>query len=75
MYCFCRHLLWSTLAKGNAPLQALSMEFGDGESHCSDWFKDYSVQQSLLYAVPFSILFVNWVSKTILRLMTHLEGY
>ena len=25
--------------------------------------------------MPFSILFVNWVSKTILRLLTRLEGY
>ena len=25
--------------------------------------------------MPFSILFVNWVSKTVLRLLTRLEGY
>ena len=25
--------------------------------------------------MPFCIIFVNWVSKTLLRLMTHLEGY
>ena len=44
-------------------------------SHCEDWFASYTIQQTLLYSVPFSIIFVNWVSKTILRLMTHLEGY
>lgn len=25
--------------------------------------------------MPFSIVFVNWVSKTILRIMTRIEGY
>lgn len=53
----------------------MRFEFDDGEQHCWDWFKDYSLSKGLLYLVPFSIIFVNWVSKTILRLMTKLYGY
>ena len=49
--------------------------FSDGEDHCLDWLSDYSVQKTLLYAVPLSIVFVTWVSKTILRILTRLEGY
>ena len=28
-----------------------------------------------MYFVPFAIVFVNWVSKTILRIMTQYYGY
>ena len=28
-----------------------------------------------MYLVPFSIVFVNWISKTILRIMTKYYGY
>ena len=75
MYCYCRSLLWKNLADGSDPIADLSEEFSDGEKYCLDWLQDYSVEKTLLYGVPFSILFVNWLSKTILRLMTRLEGY
>ena len=75
MYCYCRSLLWKNLAAGSDPLSDLKEEFSDGEEHCVDWLTAYSLQKTLLYGVPFSILFVNWVSKTVLRLLTRLEGY
>ena len=75
MYCYCRHLFWSALYEGRNPSSELNTEFSDGKKHCVEWFKQYSVQQTLLYAVPFSIISVNWISKTILRLMAHFEGY
>ena len=43
--------------------------------YCWDWFYNYSLSQSLMYLVPFAIVFVNWVSKTILRIMTKYYGY
>ena len=53
----------------------MQIEFEDGKKHCWDWFKDYSLSKSLLYIVPFAIIFVNWISKTILRLMARFYGY
>ena len=53
----------------------MRMEFEDGKLHCWDWFQDYSLSKTLLYAVPFSILVVNFISKTILRMMTKYYGY
>jgi len=75
MYCYCRSILWSMLAKKESPYDALRKPFEDGEQHCWTWFGEYTIAKSLLYLVPFSILFVNWVSKTILRLMTRFYGY
>lgn len=49
--------------------------FADGEMHCWSWFQDYSLSKSLLYAVPFSIIVVNFISKTILRVITKFYGY
>lgn len=49
--------------------------FEDGELYCWDWFKDYSLANTLLLAVPFSIVFVTWLSKTILRISTQWHGY
>ncbi len=51
------------------------MEFEDGKKHCLDWFKNYSISKSLLYLVPFMIIFVNFIAKTILRLMAKFYGY
>ena len=46
-----------------------------GEMYCWSWFEDYSLSKTLLYAVPFSIIVVNFISKTILRMMTSYYGY
>lgn len=75
MFCFCRSRFWDLIAEKKSPYEEMRFEFDDGEQHCWDWFKDYSLSKGLLYLVPFSIIFVNWVSKTILRLMTKLYGY
>ena len=75
MFCFCRSRFWDLIAEKKSPYEEMRFEFDDGEQHCWNWFKDYSLSKSLLYLVPFSIIFVNWVSKTILRLMTKLYGY
>ena len=75
MYCYCRSILWEALGKKENPYDLLQEPFPDGESHCWDWFSSYTLAQSLIYLVPFSIVFVNWVSKTILRVMTKFYGY
>lgn len=75
MFCYCRHILWSELGSGNDPWEALSALFSDGEAHCKDWFAQFTISKTLLLSVPVAILFVNWISKTILRIMTRFEGY
>ena len=47
----------------------------NNEKPCVDWFADYTLSKSLLYAVPFSILVVNFISKTILRKLATIYGY
>ena len=58
-----------------SPYEELRKEFPDGEKYCWDWFGNYSLSKSLMYLVPFSIVFVNWISKTILRILTKYYGY
>ena len=75
MYCYCRSLFWEELSNKNNPSSALKEPFEDGEDHCWDWFKSYSLSKGLLYFVPFCILIVNWISKTFLRIITQFYGY
>ena len=75
MYCYCRNIFWSNLGSGSDPTSDLSEPFSDGKEHCKDWLKNYSVQKTLLFSVPLSIVAVTWVSKTVLRLLTRLEGH
>jgi len=58
-----------------SPYDDMRLEFEDGERYCWDWFQDYSLSKTLLYAVPLSIIVVNFISKTILRIMTQYYGY
>lgn len=75
MFCYCQRLFWDLIAEKKSPYDEMQIEFPDGKKYCLDWFKDYSLSKSLLYLVPFSIIFVNWISKTILRLMARFYGY
>ena len=75
MYCYCRSILWEALGKNENPYDKLQEPFPDGEDYCWDWFGSYTLAQSLVYLVPFSIVFINWLSKTILRIMTQFYGY
>ena len=75
MYCYCRSIFWEKINDNESPYSDMRYEFEDGEMHCWSWFQDYSLSKTLLYAVPFSIIVVNFISKTILRLMTSYYGY
>jgi len=75
MYCFCEQTFFQALSSGANPTEALKIEFSDGESHCSDWLSQYSNAKVVAILVPFVILIVNAISKTILRRMTRYEGY
>jgi len=67
--------MWEFIGQNKSPYDKLREEFPDGNMYCWDWFGDYSLSKSLMYLVPFSIVFVNWISKTILRVMTKYYGY
>ena len=76
MYCYCRNIFWSSISKGKNPNDEFkTIVVGNDEKPCVDWFKDYTLSKSLLYAVPFSILLVNLISKTILRKLATMYGY
>jgi len=75
MYCYCENLFFSNIEAKRNPFSDLKKTFSDGEDHCWDWFRLYTLSKTLLYSVPVSILFVNFVSKTFLRLITKLNGY
>jgi len=75
MYCYCRNIFWKALADKESPYPQLREPFADGEMHCWTWFQDFTLAKSLLYMVPASILFINFVSKTILRVITKYYGY
>jgi hypothetical protein len=65
MYCFCKSY-WQEDRLGN-------YKFSDGSKHCQTWVQMYALTNTLVYCVPLMISFVNYISKMILRLMTHLE--
>lgn len=70
MYCYCRGIFWEKLNEQVNPYDTMRETFEDGEMYCWDWFKNYSLSNTLLLAVPFAIVFVTWLSKTILRVST-----
>ena len=75
MYCYCRSLFWNAISNGESFNAALDFKFADGEKHCLDWLDKYTLTRTVLIAVPFAIIIVSWISSTILRFMTRLEGY
>lgn len=75
MYCYCKSLFWTALSNGDNIQSAMSEKFDDGENHCMDWLEAYSLQKAAVYTTPLAIIFVTAVAKTILRLMTRLEGH
>ena len=75
MYCYCKSLFWTALKAGDSITDAMNETFSDGEKHCQDWLEAYSLQKIAVYTTPLAIIFVNAVAKTILRLMTRLEGH
>lgn len=75
LYCFCQVMLTDAIMARKNPLDSLSVHFPDGEQHCLGWVSDYSINQTMQFVVPMAIIFVNWFSKTFLRLLTKQEGY
>jgi hypothetical protein len=75
MFCYCQNLFLTSIKGGKNPFDDLQAKFSDGGDYCWDWFIDYSLAKALLYSVPLSIILVNYISKTFLRLITKLNGY
>ena len=75
MYCYCQGLFWQALNAKESPYGALREPFSDGNTYCWDWFKDYSLSKTLLYTVPLSIVMVNFIAKTFLRIIAKMSGF
>ena len=75
MFCYCQKIFWTNVSASKSPYDELKEPFENGEQYCWSWFKDYSLAKTLLYSVPLSILFVNFLSKTFLRVITKMNGY
>lgn len=75
MYCYCQGLFWKNINAKESPYSDLKATFPDGNQYCWDWFGEYSLSKTLLYTVPLSIVFVNFIAKTILRIITKMSGF
>lgn len=75
MYCYCQGLFWTNINANKNPYADLKASFEDGNAYCWDWFGDYSLSKTLLYTVPLSIVFVNFIAKTILRIIAKMSGF
>jgi hypothetical protein len=63
MYCFCKQDFYENASS--------SFEFTDGEQHCQDWLSSYVTVNTMVYLIPLLIGLLNFVSKHILRYMSH----
>ena len=73
MPCFCMNKYQEAKDSGFSIQESLDFELSDGKRHCKDWLSNYNQSFVLVYGVPLIIVFINWVSKTILRIMTRFE--
>ena len=74
MWCYCNKLLYEGLSQGKSRDDVMNVEFENGETYCVDWLPKYRTSNFLIFGIPVVILFINWVSKTILRIMTRFEN-
>ena len=51
----------------------MAHKFPNGQAYCEEWWPMYLVDNVLIIAVPLIIISVNFISKTILRIMTRFE--
>ena len=58
---------------GKDPYAAMKEPFSDGNAYCEDWWQKYLISNALVCVIPFVIIFISWVSKTILRVVTQFE--
>ena len=73
MHCYCRQLLYKAIQDGESIYGYLAHRFADGESYCEEWWPMYLLDNILIIAVPLIIIIINFISKTILRVMTRFE--
>ena len=75
MYCYCKRIMYDEIYGGQkiGVYKLMSETFANGEKYCETWIGQYLKNTGLLLSVPLIIVFINWVSKTILRLMTKYE--
>ena len=76
MYCYCQELLDKAYEEGinGESITAFRKAFDDGTAYCYNWSFSQIGSSLLIYSVPMAITFVNFISKTILRLITRIEG-
>ena len=73
MHCFCRDQLYEGWQQGLTFSESMEIEFANGEYYCEEWFPKYVVDNLMIILVPLIIIIINFISKTILRLMTKFE--
>ena len=74
MYCYCKNRFFNAIKDGQNPQVVLNQPMGEeGIAFCEDWLEKYLFSNMLVYVIPFIILFISWVSKTILRIVTVFE--
>ena len=65
--------MFDAIKEGRDPFATMKEPFFDGEAYCEDWWQKYLLSNALVCVIPFVIIFISWVSKTILRIVTQFE--
>ena len=51
----------------------MDIQFENGETYCKEWLPKYIFDNAMNIMIPLIIIVVNFISKTILRVMTRFE--
>ena len=70
MYCYCKNKFFDAIGARQDPYSAMKEPFTDGVAYCENWWNKYLISNLLVCVIPFVIIFISWVSKTILRIVT-----
>jgi hypothetical protein len=70
--CFC-YDKFKTLTFGILTNDAL-LELGGGENPCTEWFTNYTIQQSLTYGIAAAISIMNFLLRLFLREFSRFEA-
>lgn len=75
LYCYCKETMFSLLSKGGNALSEYQMIFDGSESICSNFVSRYFLSNFLTFGVAIAIVALNWVAKTILRVLSSFEKF
>lgn len=73
MHCFCRERFYNALNVSKDIHEAMAFKFENGETYCEEWLPKYLIHNISDILVPLIIIVINYISKTILRIMTKFE--